>query len=91
MYAPDTQYFEIYDTIEKPAWDDSCALLARNFEMVEAGEAYARSDEEALVADEGFVPVLLSQSGYSDSFGSRGRRVGTTVAEAEAAWLDGAE
>lgn len=86
MYAPDTDYFEIYDTVEKPSGDESYELLARNFEPVRAGEAYARSKESPILADDPFVPVLMSQSGYSSIFGYRGRKIGESVEEAKEAW-----
>lgn len=91
MHAPVTKYFDIFDTVEKPAGDESYELLARNFERVEAGEAYAKSRNGVLLADEPFVPVLMSQSGYDEIFGYRGRKVGESVEDAKDAWLDGAQ
>ena len=91
MHAPDTNYFEIYDTVEKPSGDESYELLARNFERVEAGDAYAKSKDGTLLADDPFVPVLMSQSGYDEIFGYRGRKVGESVEEAKEAWLDRGE
>ncbi|NIC00793.1 succinylglutamate desuccinylase/aspartoacylase family protein [Halobacterium sp. R2-5] len=88
MHAPVTNYFEIDDRVEKPSGDESYELLARNFERVEAGEAYAKSKEGFLLADEPFVPVLMSQSGYGEIFGYRGRKVGESVEDAKTAWLD---
>ena len=89
MHAPDTTYFEIYDKVEKPSGDESYELLAQNFERVKSGEAYAKSKEGTLIADETFVPVLMSQSGYSSIFGYRGRKVGESVEAAKEAWLGG--
>ena len=91
MHAPETNYFEIYDTVEKSPGDESYELLARNFERVEAGEAYAKSNEGTLLADDPFVPILMSQSGYSEIFGYRGRKVGESVEEAKQAWIEGGE
>lgn len=88
MHAPVTNYFDIYDKVEKPSGDGSYELLARNFERVEAGEAYAKSKEGFLIADEPFVPVLMSQSGYDEIFGYRGRKVGESVEDAKEAWLN---
>jgi succinylglutamate desuccinylase len=88
-HAPVTNYFEIYDKVEKPSGDETYELLARNFERVEEGEAYAKSKEGVLLADEPFVPILMSQSGYSEIFGYRGRKVGESVEDAKEAWLDG--
>jgi predicted deacylase len=88
MHASTTNYFEIYDKVEKPSGDESHELLARNFERVEAGEAYAKSKEGLILADEPFVPVLMSHSGYDEIFGYRGRKVGESVKDAKAAWLD---
>ncbi|WP_436929248.1 succinylglutamate desuccinylase [Halosimplex halobium] len=89
MHEPDAEYFEIYDRVEKPPGDESYELLARNFEPVAPGEAYAKSAEGLLTAEESFVPVLLSQSGYDDIFGYRGRAVGGTVDDALDAWVEG--
>ncbi|ESP88686.1 succinylglutamate desuccinylase/aspartoacylase domain-containing protein [Candidatus Halobonum tyrrellensis] len=91
MYAPDTTYFEIYDEVEKPSGDESYELLARNFERVQADEAYARSTDGTLLADDPFVPILMSQSGYSSIFGYRGRKIGETVDDAKTAWTDSGE
>ncbi|WP_256301858.1 succinylglutamate desuccinylase/aspartoacylase domain-containing protein [Haloarchaeobius salinus] len=88
MHAPVTNYFEIFDKIEKPPGDETYELLARNFERVEEGEAYAKSEEGFLLADESFVPVLMSQSGYGEIFGFRGRKVGESAEDAKEAWLD---
>lgn len=85
----DPDYYTIYDTVEKPPEDDSWELLVENFERVEVGTTYARSDEETLVADEPFVPVLMSEAGYPEIFGYKGRRVADSIDGAREAWLDG--
>ncbi|PCR90402.1 M14 family metallopeptidase [Natrinema ejinorense] len=88
MHAPVTNYFELYDKVDKPSGDESYELLARNFERVEEGEAYAKSKKGFLLADEPFVPILMSQSGYGEIFGYRGQKVGESVEDAKEAWLD---
>lgn len=82
------EYFTTYDTIEKPDTDGSSELLVENFERVETGTAYAKTDGETLVADESFVPVLISETGYDDIFGYRGRKVAKSPDGARDAWLD---
>jgi predicted deacylase len=52
-------------------------VYATNFEHVPAGEAFAAMDEERIVAEEGFYPVLMSPYGYEDVFGYAAERVGT--------------
>lgn len=84
-----SEYFTTYDTVEKPADADSCELLVENFERVEAGTTYAKVDDETLVAEEPFVPVLVSETGYDDIFGYRGRVVAGSLEEAKDAWLEG--
>lgn len=84
-------YYETYDTVEKPSGGSTYELIARNFDRVDAGTAYARSEDGALVADEPFVPVLMSETGYSNIYGYRGRKVGDSVEEAREAWLGGDE
>ena len=81
-----TEYYTTYDTVEKPR-ADSYELLVENFERVEAGTVYAKAAGEALVADESFVPVLISETGYDDIFGYRGRTVAESLEEAQDAWL----
>ncbi|GAB3691977.1 hypothetical protein GCM10028857_30000 [Salinarchaeum chitinilyticum] len=86
-HASPTNYFEIYDEVEKPVGDESYELLARNFEQVGAGEAYAKSTDGILLADEPFVPILMSHAGYDEIFGYRGRKIGDSVEDAREAWL----
>ncbi len=81
-------YYTTYGTVEKPPDADSYELLVGNFEQVEAGTTYARADGEPLVADEAFVPVLVSEFGYDDIFGYRGRWVADSLDGARDAWLD---
>jgi len=89
VHAPETTYYELVDQVRKPPGDDSHQLLARNFERVTAGEAYANTADGPIVADESFVPILMSRSGYPEIFGYRGREVGTSIEEAKAAWVEG--
>lgn len=81
-------FYTIYDTVEKPPGDDTYELLVENFERIEAGEAYARAGDETFVADEPFVPVLLSEAGYPEIFGYKGRQVAESIEGARAAWLE---
>lgn len=83
--SPD--YFSLVEPIEKPAVEGH-EVLVENFEPVEAGTTYARSGSDELVADESFVPILLSETGYDDIFGYRGRLVGDSLPAARDAWLD---
>jgi succinylglutamate desuccinylase len=55
---------------------DEYEVFADNFEQVPAGEAFAAADDRELVADEAFVPVLMSPYGYENVFGYRAERVG---------------
>jgi succinylglutamate desuccinylase len=55
---------------------DTYEVFAENFEQVPAGEAFAAADDRELIADEAFVPVLLSPYGYEDVFGYQAERVG---------------
>ncbi len=45
--------------------------------------------DEELVADEPFVPVLMSECGYRDIFGYRAHVAGETLAEARDHWTSG--
>ena len=52
-------------------------VYAENFEVVAAGEAFAATDGEPVVAEEPFYPVLLSPEGYEDVLGYTAERIGT--------------
>ncbi|MFB6152176.1 MAG: succinylglutamate desuccinylase/aspartoacylase family protein [Haloarculaceae archaeon] len=68
--------FELGDAVPKePA--DEYEVFVENFEEVDAGEAFAAADEEPVVAEEAFHPVLMSAYGYEDVFGYTAERVGT--------------
>lgn len=56
-------------------------VFAANFERVAAGETYAATDGEELVADEPFYPILMSPHGYEDVFGYAGQFAGRLHAE----------
>ncbi len=60
--------YRLLERIPKPPAAEY-EVFARNFERVQAGEAFAAADGERLVADEDFYPVLLSAHGYEDQFG----------------------
>lgn len=51
-------------------------VYASNFEQVEAGEPFAATGNDELVADEGFYPVLMSPYGYENLFGYAAERIG---------------
>lgn len=51
-------------------------VFVDNFERVDAGEPYAATDGEPLVATEPFYPVLLSPYGYENQFGYAAEPVG---------------
>ncbi|WP_255151959.1 succinylglutamate desuccinylase/aspartoacylase domain-containing protein [Halorarius halobius] len=81
----DPTYYTMTDAVSKRP-DSDYDLLVDNFEPVEAGTTVARSDDGAYVADEPFVPVLMSETGYDDILGYRGEVAGETLAAAREAW-----
>lgn len=74
----DSTFYRMEDRIQKPP-DASYDLKVENFEHVPAGTTYATVDGEAFVAEEPFVPILLSECGYEDVFGYRGELVGESL------------
>lgn len=86
--SPEPDYYTMVEAVEKPPAEEY-DLLVENFERCEAGTTYARAGSDELVADEAFVPILMSETGYDDIFGYRGRVAGESLAEAREAWLDG--
>ena len=52
-------------------------VFVENFQPVAAGERFATADGDPVVAEEPFVPVLVSANGYDDVYGYAADRVGT--------------
>lgn len=50
-------------------------LLTPNFERVDVGDVFAAIDDEGIVADEPFYPVLMSEEGYERIFGYAAERI----------------
>lgn len=50
-------------------------FLKENFQKVEKGEVYARRDNEELIAEEDFYPVLMSTNGYDGILGHKASKV----------------
>lgn len=48
---------------------ESYDVLVDNFERVDPGATFAVADDDSLVADEPFYPVLMSAYGYENEFG----------------------
>ncbi|EFW93165.1 succinylglutamate desuccinylase-like protein [Haladaptatus paucihalophilus DX253] len=51
-------------------------VLVENFQRVERGEPFATADGDELVAENPFVPVLMSAYGYEDIFGYTAEYIG---------------
>ena len=81
--AMDSQYFAMDEQVPKPP-GERYELLVENFELVEAGQVFARADAEPLRADAPFYPILMSAWGYTDVFGFKGHKLGESEAEARA-------
>ena len=56
--------------------DQDHEILVRNFERVEPGDSYARTNGRLHLADAPFYPVLLSADGYADVWGYAAEKVG---------------
>ncbi len=50
-------------------------FLKENFRKVEKGEVYARRDDEELVAERDFYPVLMSTEGYDGMLGHKASKI----------------
>lgn len=75
---PDLPVFRLTDRVPKTP-GQKYEVYATNFEHVPAGETFAAIDEEEIVAEEGFYPVLMSPYGYEDVFGYVAERIGTVA------------
>jgi predicted deacylase len=62
--------FRYYETVEGD-WE----FTAENFKKVRAGESFAESDGEKLVAKEDFYPVLMSTDGYRGQLGFKAEKI----------------
>lgn len=83
----DTAFYRVDDVVPKPG-DADPTVHVDDFARVEPGTTYAAAGDEALVADEAFVPILMSGCGYDDIYGYRGTRLGDGLEEARGAMED---
>ncbi|WP_336339233.1 M14 family metallopeptidase [Haloarcula brevis] len=67
--------FQLGEPIPKSA-AEQYEVFVRNFEHVPEGDPVAAADDETVVAEEPFHPVLLSAHGYEDVFGFTADRIG---------------
>lgn len=88
----DRTYYRLDEPVEKPpdapdevACSELFDLRVDNFERVEAGTAWATADGEPYVAEEPFVPVLMSECGYDGILGYRASVLADTLAGARRA------
>ncbi len=72
----DLPVFRLTERIPKPD-ADSYEVYASNFESVAAGETFAAADDQPVVAETEFYPVLLSPYGYESVFGYAAERLST--------------
>ena len=74
-------YFVIEEAVPKePGMDYE--LLVENFVEVSEGDTYARSDDEPVVAERDFYPILMSEDGYVEVLGYRGSKVASNLEDA---------
>lgn len=66
--------FELTRPLPKASGD--CEVFVENFEPVVPGDTWAAVDGQPVVAEEGFVPVLVSAEGYEEQFGYAAEKVG---------------
>lgn len=76
LFGHEVSVFRLVRKIPKPPGARKFLVFASNFERVAAGEMYASADDEDVVADEPFYPILLSAYGYEDVFGYAAELVG---------------
>ncbi|WP_172824931.1 succinylglutamate desuccinylase/aspartoacylase family protein [Halorientalis sp. IM1011] len=81
----DSTYYTVTDAVSKQP-DTDYELQIENFEVVEPGTTVARSEDREYVADDAFVPILMSETGYDDILGYKGETAGTSLSSARATW-----
>jgi predicted deacylase len=75
------EYFEIGEAVPKEPGKEH-ELLVENFAEVREDETYARSGGEPVIADRSFYPILMSEDGYAEVLGYRGRKVASNLEDA---------
>lgn len=81
-------YYTLTEEVAKPSDGEGYQLYVDNFSVVESGDTYAATEDAEFVADDPFRPVLMSETGYEEIFGYKGRKVGDTLSQARNAWPD---
>ncbi len=66
--------FQIGESIPKQEGSDY-AVHAENFRQVNEGEVFTTVDEQVIIAEEPFYPVLMSEEGYSQQFGYTAEKI----------------
>jgi len=82
----DPDFFHMTRRVPKPVGAES-ELHVDNFEHVPEGTVFATVDGEDLVAEEAFYPILMSEYGYAEIFGYKGRKLGESLREVQESWL----
>lgn len=81
MVTREVPVYRLSRQVQKPLGSEYSVFVS-NFERVDAGEVYAATDEDELVAEEPFYPVLMSPFGYERVFGYAAQLCGRLEAEA---------
>jgi len=69
-----TNVYEIYEVVEKHE-ASTYRFVGENFQRVAAGEIFGYVDDEPIVAEEEFWPVLMSETGHDEIFGYKSRKL----------------
>lgn len=66
------QLYEVYDEV----YGEDYLFTKKNFEKIEEGEVFAfrERDGDQIVAEEDFIPILMSDNGYPHKIGYKGRK-----------------
>lgn len=83
--SADQAFYTMTEAVSKRP-DVEYDLLVENFEFVDGGDPVARGDDEEFVAEESFVPILMSETGYQGILGYEGTFAGETLSTARDTW-----
>ncbi|MBV0924666.1 succinylglutamate desuccinylase/aspartoacylase family protein [Halomicroarcula limicola] len=86
FYQEDSVIEKPDDAPEDATCEDLYDLHVENFERVDEGDVWATVDGEELIAEEAFIPILMSECGYDDIFGYKGHVAGETLSTAREHW-----
>ena len=84
--STDPDFFHMDEPVPKDT-ERAYELYVDNFAYVPAGTVYGSVDGHDLVAERSFWPIMMSEEGFTDILGYKGRKIGDSLEEVCETWL----